>query len=410
MHAEAATVTPKPEHVPETLVMDFDIYHDPRLLSDVHAGYRQLQLDAPDVFWTRHNGGHWMITRHDLIQQVMRDFEHFSNKELEVPKTESPFVAIPINLDPPEHTTYRIMLSKHFGPKVVAGLDAKMREWANRLIDRVYDRGEVDFAEALGASFPVSIFMEMAGMPLDRLEDFRLLVKDFFGHHSREYHVDLQRRIVGEMEAIIDDRIANRRDDLVSRLVDETVQGRPLSRDELKSILLLLFLAGLDTVANAMTFAFRNLAERPDLQERLRSDPTAIPNFVEESLRRFAIVNGVRLVKQDVTLGGVEFRKGDMIIAPLTLVGLDDRANPDPAKFDVDRAKRQHLTFSTGPHICLGHYLARAEMRVFVEEFLRRIPQFRIQTGYQPHFRAGLVMALENLPLEWPVERRAEAA
>ncbi len=157
-----------PEHIRPDQIYPFDIYQDPRLLRDVHLGYREMAQEAPEIFYTPKNGGHWLVTSYDLVEKVVRDAANFSNREIEIPKTESPFVAIPINLDPPEHTPYRRMLMKHFTPRVIARLEDAMQEWSERLIAKVQIDGRCDFAAALGAVYPVTIFMEMAGLPLDR--------------------------------------------------------------------------------------------------------------------------------------------------------------------------------------------------------------------------------------------------
>jgi len=208
----------------------------------------------------------------------------------------------------------------------------------------------------------------------------------------------------GEMEALIRERMVERREDLISRLLDEQVRGRSLTLEELKSICFLLFIAGLDTVANMMTFAFHHLARHPELQRTLASDPGRISDFVEESLRCYAIVNGTRIVKQDVEIAGAGFKVGDMVACSLPLAGMDERKNPNPMDFDIDRKNREHLAFSIGPHVCVGHYLARAEMKIFTEEWLKRVPQMRIVSGFKPDYRAGLVMALNHLPIEWDVQ------
>ena len=400
-----------PQHVSPEQVYRFDIYNDSHLLEDVHLGYRALQLEAPEIFYTPLNGGHWMVTRYDLIEGVIRDTDNFSNKEIEIPKTESPFVAIPINLDPPEHTPYRKMLMRHFEPRMVAGLEGKMQEWAERLIGKVVADGGCDFA-ALGAVYPVTVFMELAGLPLDRYVEFREMVTEFFSHVPPKRRIALQEQIFGELEAVFRARMVQPRDDLFSRLVAEEIDGKALTMDELLSIGFLLFVAGLDTVANALTFSFNFLARNPQIQDRLRQEPQSIPGYIDESMRRFAVTNGVRLIRNDIELAGATLKAGEMIVAPMTLAGMDDRRNPDPETFDIDRKRRQHISFSTGPHLCLGHYLARAEMRIFITEFLRRIPRFEIAAGFQPQWRAGVVMSLEDLPIVWdakPITTTADA-
>ena len=404
--SEAVAVPP---HVRPEQVYRFDIYNDPGLLEDVHLGYRALQLEAPEIFYTPHNGGHWMVTRFDLIEGVIRDTVNFSNKEIEIPKTESPFVAIPINLDPPEHTPYRKMLMRHFTPRMVSGLEGKMQEWAERLIGNVVADGHCDFA-ALGAVYPVTVFMELAGLPLDRYVEFREMVTEFFSHVPPERRIELQAQIFGELETVFRARLAEPRDDLFSRLAAEEIDGKALTMDELLSVGFLLFVAGLDTVANALTFGFNFLARNPHIQDRLRNEPEAIPNFIDESMRRFAVTNGVRLIRNDIEFAGAQLKAGEMMVAPMTLAGMDDRRNPDPETFDIDRKRRQHISFSTGPHLCLGHFMARAEMRVFIAEFLRRIPRFAIADDFKPKWRAGAVMSLEELPIVWDATPETSAA
>lgn len=393
-----------PDHINPDRVYEFDIYQDPRLLRNVHLGYYEMAREAPDIFFTPHNGGHWLVTRFDLVQQVISGHEDFSNKEIEVPKTESPIKAIPINLDPPEHTPYRKMLMKHFTPKMIATIEDKMHYWSKELIGKVEHRGECDFAEELGALYPVTIFMEMAGLPLDRYVEFRELVTEFFGQITKERRIELQHKMLSELGAVFDARRENPQDDLFTKLVQEEIDGSPLTQEELLSIGFLLFVAGLDTVANALTFAFNHLAKHPELQDRLRENPDDIKDFFEESMRRFPVTNGVRMIRRDMELAGAQLKAGEMIVAPMVLAGMDPQVNPDPVIFDVDRKGRKHVGFSTGPHLCLGHWLARAEVRIFVEEFLRRIPHFRLKPGFEESWRAGIVMSLEELPLVWDTE------
>lgn len=392
-----------PEHVQSEEIYEFDIYHDAGLLADLHVGYRDLQLSAPEVFFTPLNGGHWMVTRNDLVQRVLKDPANFSSAEIEIPATHSPYKFIPINLDPPEHGPYRSMLMRHFTPKVIAKLEDSMQRWAYTVIDRAYKAGRCEFTEHMGAAFPVFVFMEMMGLPLDKFTHFRDIVTEFFSHVPSSRRIELQQQVYAELDLVIDERMREPKDDLVSKLLAEEVNGSKLSRDNMRSIGFLLFVAGLDTVANMMSFIFQFLASRPDLQDLLRKDSSKIAPFVDESLRRFPITNGVRLVANDIVLGGVQMKAGDMIVAPMSVANFDDRKYPNPLEFDMERGRTDHITFSVGPHLCLGHYLARSELRLFVSEFLKRIPHFKLPANYAPRYRAGVVMALENLELEWEV-------
>lgn len=394
-----------PGHIHPDQIVDFDIYAEPSLFAGVHEGYQRLHSGAPDIFYTPRNGGHWIVTRFDAMSQILRDAEHFSSRELDIPKSNSANVMIPLNLDPPDHAAYRAVLMRHLDRKTIAAMDGKLRAWCARLIDGVKAKGGCDFTEALGAGFPVSVFMELMGMPLERFEEFRGIVHEYFSKTTLERRIELQHQIIGIIAELIEARRANPGEDLVSKLLTDTVHGRPLTTEELQSIGFLLFLGGLDTVANGLTFAIRHLASDPDLQRRLSAQPEKIPDFVEESLRCYGVVNQTRIVKQDVEIAGAHFREGDMVVCILSLAGRDDRKNVDPGRFDIDRERRQHIAFSIGAHTCIGNVLARAEMRTFVEEWLKRIPEFRIAPNAKLEWRPGLVFALPSLPLEWDVAK-----
>jgi cytochrome P450 len=399
-----------PSYVEPDRVVDFDFFLDPGLLRDVHMGYKRLHEYPQDILYTWRNGGHWIVTRFDTQTTILRDTEHFSNRELDIPASHSPYVMIPLNLDPPDHARYRAVLMRHFDKKAVAAMEPRLRMWANRMIDQVIDVGKCDFSESIGAGFPVSVFMEMMGLPLERFEEYRKVVLEFFSKTTTARRIEIQSMMVVHMTELFEQRRLEPKEDLASHLLAAKVRDQPLTLPELQSIGFLLFIAGLDTVANALTFAFRQLAEHPELQAALAADATKIPDFVEESLRRYSIVNQTRVVKKDVEINGASFRVGDMVVCPLSLAGMDDWKNPRPEAFEVDRTDRSHISFSTGPHICIGNILARNEMRVFTEEWLKRVPSMRVVPNTKFEFRGGGVMALMHLPLEWtPPGKRAAA-
>lgn len=394
-----------PSHVREDQVVDYDYVGDPRIekAGDVQLGLHALHSEAPDVFYSPRNGGFWVITRLDLMSKVLADTEHFSNRVLEIPRIYSDNVMIPLNLDPPEHLPFRMVLMRHLGQKNVRNMEPGVREWANRLIDRVVDRGECEFAEEVGAAFPVSVFMQLMGFPLERFEEFRHVVLEFFRPDiDPADRVKVQDQIISIVAEYFELRRQEPQDDLMSKLLSEEVRGRKLTNEELNSIGFLLFLAGLDTVANTLTFTFNFLAQRPDIQERLAEHPDQIPEFVEEALRRFSIVQQPRIVKKDVDMFGAKFRVEDMVVCSLPLAGMDERRNPNPEIFEIDRENRSHIAFSTGPHTCLGNFLARLEMRVLTEEWLKRIPRFSRKPGCEPKMRSGGVAALSDVHIQWP--------
>ncbi len=394
-----------PGHVPSDLVFDFNIYGDPRLTSDLHGSYESLHKDAPDIFYTPENGGHWVVTRYDDVADIVKDPEHFSVREMQIPRVPNPPVFIPLSLDPPTNIPYRQALMPFFSPKAVAKIEPRIRKFAVEIIDEIADKGECDFLWDVSSRFPVSVFMELMGLPLDKLRPFRELAENFFQAQG-DASVDLEKyvgQIIQLMTELLELRKKDPQDDLATKLLAFEIEGRPITLEELQSICLLLFVGGMDTVTNASAFLYRYLATDKPLQARLREEPQIIPNFVEEGLRSFGVVNTPRLVVKDVDLKGVPFREGDMVLCLLPVAGRDDRVHGDPNAFNVDRKKFEHLTFSTGPHLCLGHTLARHEMRILTEEWVKRIPEFSLKPGVDYSARYGTVMAPDKVPLIWAV-------
>lgn len=390
-----------PKHIPQQVVFDFDIYGDDRLTENLHESYEKLHRDAPDVFWTPRNGGHWMITRYEDIMDVVRDPEHFSVREMQIPRVEDPPLFIPLSLDPPDNIPYRQALMPFFAPKTVRAMEPKIRQFAIEMIEAVEEKGECDFVDDISSQFPVSVFMELMGMPLERLREFRTQADAYFESRSDEDVAANFGKIVAIMTELIEMRKADPKDDLISKMTQFQINGRDITLGELQSICSILFLGGMDTVTNVSSYLFRHLAGDAALQARLANEPDKIPDFIEEGLRSFGVVNTPRLVTKDFERFGVPFRKGDMVLCMLPLGGRDDRKTENPNTFDIDREKINHVTFSSGPHLCLGHTLARLEMRILTEEWIKRIPAFRLQPGVKTRSRVGTVMALEQLPLEW---------
>ena len=390
-----------PDHVPADLVFEFDIYNDDRLTGEAHASYAFLHEEAPDIFYTPLNGGHWVFTRFEHCFEVVRDYEHFSVREMQIPRVPNPPVFIPLSLDPPANIPYRKALTPVFSPKNVARMEPRVREFAIEIIEPLMQQKGCEFVGDVSSRFPVSVFMELMGLPLGKLREFREVADRYFNARTGEENEAAVMAIAGVFMELIALRQADPQDDLVSQLLRFEIEGRPISQEEMLSICLILFLGGMDTVTNVSSYAFRQLGRDPQLQQRLRDDPGAIPNFIEEALRSFGVINNPRIVTHDFERFGVPFRKDDMVLCLMPLAGRDPRLHDNPHAFDIDRKSFEHMIFSSGPHMCLGQYLAKLEIRILLEEWFARIPPFRTVPGTDYHNRFGMVMALDNLPLEW---------
>lgn len=385
-----------------TPVFEFDYIADPGVLADCHARYWELKEIAPPVFWTSAHGGHWVCNTGAAVQHVVRHPEIFSSRYLSIPPNPEQPKMIPEMLDPPEHRPYRQMLRPFFESKAIEPLDARISAWTDQLLDDVAHKGECDFVEAIGSRLPVAVFMELFGFPMEKFEAFRALVTGFFhSQASNEKRNQLAQAIVGHLTELIQQRMAEPKDDMISKIIAGKVDGRKLSFEELMSIGFLMFLAGLDTVTNAMSFGMRHLAHDEKLRQRAIDDPAVIPNMVEELLRRYAFVATPRYVTADTELGGAQLRAGDCILAPLPLVGWDEALTEDPKTVSVERQYYRHAAFGSGIHTCLGLHLARMELIIFYRAWFGRVGHFRQVIKGDESCRGGSVMALEHLHLAW---------
>lgn len=393
----------QPPHVPDHLVFDFDIYGDPRVGEDVQGTYARALDAAPDVFWTRLNGGHWIAKGFEAISAIVTDPEHFSVREMQIPRVAEPPFFIPLSLDPPDNLPYRHAMMPMFGPVAIRALEPRVRYWAAEIIDGVIDKGACDFQAEVAKLFPVTVFMELMGMDLSRLGEFRGLAEGFFEAQNNEAEMArLSGLIMGALQELIDEKRANPDDKLISHFINVDIGGRQMSGEEILAMSFVLFLGGMDTVTNVTGFAYQQLAQLPDLQASLAADPSRIPAFVDEAVRLFGVVNTPRLVVKDREIGDAPLRADDMVLNVLCVGNRDARKFDAPNVFDLDRKRTAHLTFSSGPHLCIGHVLGRAELRILTEEWVRRIPSFEAVPGETHAFRMGSVMALERLPLQWP--------
>jgi cytochrome P450 len=186
-------------------------------------------------------------------------------------------------------------------------------------------------------------------------------------------------------------------------LLGNTVDGRALTDDEVFGICFLLFLAGLDTVTSSLGFHFMHLARHPEQQAELRAHPERIPQAVEELLRAYSIVNMRRTVTRDITIGEATMKRGDFVIISTELGNLDPEQFNDPTRVDFNRADTNvpHMAFAYGVHRCLGSHLARRELRIAIELWLKAVPPFRMAPGRPVRVRAAGVFGVEDLHLEW---------
>jgi cytochrome P450 len=387
---------------PSKPVHNFDIYTQPEIRENVHDAFQGLKDNAPPLFWTPANGGHWIVTDGDMMIDLLRKPNIFSNQNFSIPHQPNIPKTIPLSLDPPEHRPYRQMLRPFFEKKAIAPLEQRIQQWADRLIGAVKADGQCEFVDAVGSRFPVSVFMEMLGLPIDRFEEFRALVNKNFEVAGTPAQAEVGGQIVAVLAEFVQARIADPQDDMMSHIIKSDIDGRTLDFEELLSIAHLLFLAGLDTVVNALSFAMKHLAGDPALQQRIIDDPSCVDNVTEELLRRYSFVNLPRMIAEDTELGGQKLSKGEKIICPLAMIGWNESLNSNPMDVSIDRQAYRHGAFGSGIHTCLGLHLARMELHIFFATWFREIGKFKLAPNKKPGaMRGGVVWAIEELWLNW---------
>lgn len=392
---------PVSPHVPAERVVDFDYFHPPLIgQGDVHAAWRPLH-DGPDIVWTACNGGHWILTRGEDIRFVQENYATFSHEEISIPRGASPVRMPPLSVDPPLHARYRAVLNPSFTPGRVAEMREKAATLTAELATMLRPRGGCEFVMEFARVMPVTMFLGIVDLPLADRERFVDWGLTYMTSTEPEVKLGALAKVTEYLQGVLDARGADPGSDLLSRIAGFRSNPRFEGEYEIIGMALLIFFGGLDTVANMLSFVTRHLATHPAHRRRLIEQPEIIPQAAEEYLRRFGLTNTSRLVLHDFAYKGVTFRQGDMVLVPTILSSMDERMAGDPLAVDFDRAPQPHNTFGNGPHKCVGSPLARAELQVFLQEWLRVIPDFRLDPDRPPVTHSGLVSAVDHLHLTW---------
>ncbi|MFD1984725.1 cytochrome P450 [Mesorhizobium newzealandense] len=400
---------PVPDHVPPEMVRDFSLFTSPGMLptpnGDPHAAVACVH-EGPPIFYspynTRDGQGTWVITRAKDQRRVLQDAETFSShRSIFASALGENWPMIPLELDPPAHGVFRSLLSPLLSPKRVLVLEPAVRERAIALIQRIVASGtSCDVMKDFAVPFTVSIFLSFLGLPDHRLDTFVAWGKDLL-HGDDEKRQVAARTIV----AFIDELAAVRRkepaDDFMTFVVQAKVEGRPLTHEQVRGVGVLLFVAGADTVAAALGFDLAYLARNLKEQEWLRTEPDRIAPAAEELLRAYPTVQIIRVAKKDIDFEGAPIRKGDYVSCATMIANRDPTEFERPNTIDLARQENRHAAFGYGPHRCLGSHLARREIVIGLEEWLSRIPAFRIKESTAPIAHGGHLFGIENLILDW---------
>jgi cytochrome P450 len=377
-------------------------------LSGFHA-LDELQDRARPVLRNTEGGAdYWMFTDHDVILDGLQHPDLWSSSVIVPTEPDPPYKWIPVMIDPPEHAKWRQVLAEYFSPGRVKGMLDGQHQLARALIESTAAQGNCDFVTQIARVFPSTVFVNIMGMPVAELDNFlRWEDKILHPKAGSEDEVMAERLAgMGEVITYFTGLIEQRRsqpdpdaDDIVSKAVEWTIDGEPIADGDLMNCLLLLFMAGLDTVASQLSYIMLHLATHRDDRARIVAEPALIPRAIEEMLRVYPIIQTARKATRDFDFHGCPVRAGDMAAFPLASAGRDDAQYQDARRVDLDRGVIRHLSFGGGPHRCLGSHLARQELAVVLEEWHRAIPDYEV-VG-QPIEHSGQVFGLDSLRLRW---------
>jgi cytochrome P450 len=385
---------------------DYDIF-DPGYVRDPVPVWDDLRARCP-VAHSDQWGGSWLPTRYEDASAIAHDVEHFSSRSVSVvaPQEEMndgllPAGLPPISADPPVHTWSRRLLLPWFSHKRVAGYEDVTRELCVRLANVIAERGSGDAAVEYAQQIPARVIAGVLGVPPDLADTFTGWVRDVL-----EFANDTERRNRGRnaLVAYLTEQIEARKrapgDDLISSLLHTEVDGAPVPDAHVLGTAALTLIAGVDTTWSSIGSALWHLAANPDDRARLVKEPDLIPIAIEELLRAYSPVTMARIVADDVEVGGCPMKAGDRVLLSFPAANRDPEQFPDADEVIIDRMQNRHVAFGVGIHRCAGSNLARMELRVAVEEWLRAIPEFSLDQDGEVTWAGGQVRGPRTIPIK----------
>ncbi|MEX0800720.1 MAG: cytochrome P450 [Dehalococcoidia bacterium] len=394
---------------------DYNIF-DPEYIRNPFPVWDDLRGRCP-VAHTERWGGSWMPTRYEDLFNIAQDVQHFSSRQVLVapvgpqPGEEEDVTdpnygigAPPITSDPPEHTWARRLLLPAFSIRAIERWEPETRELCGSLIDGFIDKGKADAAVDYAQQIPPRVIASMLGISTDMAGTFVGWVREALevGLTNRDVGFQARAQILGFFRDQIAERRAKPGDDLISYLVKAEVDGKPVPEGHMLGTCLLLLIAGIDTTWSSIGSALWHMAQHPEHRARLIAEPELFPVAVEELLRAYSPVTMARIVASDVDYDGVKMCEGQRVLMSFPAANRDPEKFPDADKVILDRPENPHIAFGVGIHRCVGSNLARMEMRVSLQEWLKRIPEYRLEDPGAVTWAGGQVRGPRSLPVVFP--------
>jgi cytochrome P450 len=354
--------------------------------------------------------GFWSLVDYDDVQHVSRHPDLFiSGKGTNIPDFPPEvyeFLGSMINMDPPRHTRFRLIVNRGFTPHKVAALEAGVYDRARAIVDAVAEKGTCDFVTEVAAALPLQIICDMMGIPSSDYQWVFDKTNIVLGASDPEYGGLITDAFAAAYELwtyaqeLRADRMANPRDDITTQIAQAEVEGDSLTPEEFGSFFVLLVVAGNETTRNAISHGMLALTDNPD-QKRLWLDDFEglAPTAVEEIIRWSTPVIHFRrtCAVADAEVGGQKIREGEKLALWYNSANRDEHVFDDPYAFDIRRDPNEHLGFGGGgPHFCLGAHLARREIKVMFEELFRRVPDIEV-SGQPDYLRSNFIHGIKRM-------------
>ena len=387
-----------------------------------------LRHEAP-VFWQdeKDGPGFWNLTRYPDVVTVNRDYATYSSYRsgslvMEYGEEElAQQRMMMLNMDPPMHTRYRLLVNKGFTPRMIGQLEEQARQRTTDIIDTICERGECDFVTDVAAELPLQVIADLMGVPMEDRHKVFDWSNRMVGNADPEYQSSPEAAMEASMELyayanqLATEKRANPHDDIMSVLIGAEVDGERLSELDLDMFFLLLAVAGNETTRNLISHGMHALIEHPDQRARLLADPSLMPTAVDEMLRWASpVMHFRRTATADTEIAGQRIKEDDKVVIWYASANRDEAVFPEPNRFDVGRQPNEHVAFGGGgPHFCLGSHLARLEIRVIFEELMRRTPDMEL-TAPVKRLRSNFINGIKHMEVAFtpsaPEGTRASAA
>jgi len=371
----------------EDLLTDYDIF-DPEFVKNPYPGYSEIRESQCPIAHTDRYQGSWLPTRYEDVVAIAQEFETFTSRQILVMppaegRNEGAYAGVaapPITSDPPDHHWHRRLILPIFSPQSVAKYEQGTRDLCNALIDEFIDKGTADAAADYAQHIPVRVIATMLGVPLEMEPEFTEWVRGVLENMTdKELRMKSFVNIVEFFMGQVEDRRKNpRENDLITELMNAEVEGKKVPIEYVLGVCQLMLVAGIDTTWSAIGSCMWHMAQHPEHRKQLRENPDLWPTAIEELLRVYAPVTMARIVDHDTEFQGCPMKAGDRVLMAFPAANRDPRQFENPDEVILDRQNNRHVAFGSGIHRCAGSNLARLEVRIALQTWLERIPEFEL--------------------------------